>query len=77
MKTTISLVLVLVLGLAVEVANADFIFGIPTNLGPTVNSSGANSSPSISFDGLTLFYDSTRSGGSGDADVWIIRRETR
>ncbi len=77
MKTTISLVLVLVLGLAVEIANADFIFGTPTNLGPTVNSSGANSSPSISFDGLTLFYDSTRSGGSGDADVWIIRRETK
>jgi len=58
-------------------AKADFTFGEPTNLGPTVNNSGANSSPSISFDGLTLFYDSTRSGGSGDADVWIISRETK
>ena len=37
MKKTISIVLVLALGLAAEVANADFAFGTPTNLGPTVN----------------------------------------
>ena len=33
MKKLISLVLILVLGLAVEVANADFIFGEPQDLG--------------------------------------------
>jgi C1A family cysteine protease len=37
MKKIISLVLVLALGLAVEVANADFTFGTPTNLGSAVN----------------------------------------
>ncbi len=37
MKNTISLVLVLAMGLAAEVANADFTFGEPTNLGVDVH----------------------------------------
>jgi len=57
MKKTILLVLVLVLGLATEVANADFTFGEPTNLGPIVNSSTGDGSPSISADGMRVASD--------------------
>ena len=39
MKRIISLVLVSAMGLSTEVAKADFTFGTPLNLGPTVNSS--------------------------------------
>ncbi|MHC4534044.1 MAG: LamG-like jellyroll fold domain-containing protein [Planctomycetota bacterium] len=77
MNKTISLVLVLSLGLAAEVANADFIFGKPTNLGPTVNSPAYDERPSISADGLTLYFNSNKSGGYGDFDLWMTTRSTK
>ena len=77
MKKIISLVLVLALGLAAEVANADFIFGTPTNLGPTINSSRGDWPPSISADGLTLYFGSyDRPRGYGKWDLWVATRET-
>ena len=48
----------------------------PTNLGPAVNRSGAGT-PSISADGLTLFFSSGRPGGSGNLDLWVTTRETK
>ncbi len=63
MKKTILLVLALALAMAATAAKADFTFGTPTNLGPTVNSSSVDWAPSISVDGLTLYFGSTRSGG--------------
>ncbi|MCP4257927.1 MAG: hypothetical protein GY774_10425 [Planctomycetes bacterium] len=57
------------------VAKADFTFGIPTNLGPTVNSSARDTRPSISADGLELYFGSNRSGGSGNLDIWVTTRE--
>ncbi|MFC1634778.1 LamG-like jellyroll fold domain-containing protein [Planctomycetota bacterium] len=75
-RKAILLALALSLSTAMEVATADFTFGTPVNLGPTVNTPAANSSPSISADGLTLFFDSDRPGGSGDWDVWVTTRET-
>jgi len=57
-------------------AKADFTFGTPMNLGPTVNSSTLDAGPSISADGLTLFFDSERPGGMGGQDIWITTRET-
>jgi len=74
MKKTISLVLVLALGLVAKVANADFTFGTPTNLGPTVNSSAKDGSPSISADGLSLFFTSRRPGSLGRWDLWVTTR---
>ena len=68
-----ALVLVLALGLATEVANADFILGTPENLGPTVNSSSGEGAPSISADGLELYFGSLRGGG---ADIWVTTRES-
>ncbi len=67
---------VLVLGLTAGVANADFTFGTPTNLGPTVNSSDVEHGPSISADGLSLYFQSNRSGGSSGVDIWVAMRET-
>jgi len=48
----------------------------PVNLGPAVNSHSA-ASPSISADGLELYFDSgteLRPGGQGDGDIWIAAR---
>ena len=76
MKNTISLVLVLALGMAIEVTKADYIFGEPTNLGPTVNSSAGDNAPYISADGLALYFHSSRPGGYGDKDLWVTTRPT-
>jgi Tol biopolymer transport system component len=76
MKKTISLVLVLVLGLVAEVANADFIWGIPTNLGPEVNSSYDDAGVCISANGLEFYFASDRPGGHGGIDLWVMKRPT-
>jgi hypothetical protein len=76
MKKAISLVLILALGLAAEVANADFTFGTPTDLGPRINSSAFDGSPDISADGLSLYFDSLRPDGLGSWDIWVTTRET-
>ncbi len=88
MKTTKSMIrcggmltiLVLALGLTAEVANADFVFGTPTNLGPPVNSAYAERGPSISADGLQLYFQdwpNPRPGGYGNVDLWVATRETK
>ncbi|MFB0553337.1 MAG: LamG-like jellyroll fold domain-containing protein [Phycisphaerae bacterium] len=48
-------------------------WGEPVNLGPTVNSSVQDGCPSISADGLSLYFHSLR---SGVADLWVTTRET-
>ena len=58
-----------------ERAKADFTFGTPI-LVPNVNSSSAEASQSISFDGLTLYFASNRPGGYGNADIWVSTRPT-
>ncbi len=77
MKTTkMVVILVLALGLTTEVANADFTFGTPTNLGPTVNGPDDVLGVSISFDGLELYFCSDRPGGYGGYDLWMATRPT-
>ena len=76
MKKTISLVLVLLLCMAVEVLNADFVFGTPTNLGPPINSSSGDAIDCFSSDGLEMYFDSSRSSGSGGWDIWVAKRPT-
>ncbi|MFC1636284.1 protein kinase [Planctomycetota bacterium] len=49
----------------------------PVNLGPPVNSPSIEATPSISADGLLLFFQSTRPGGyGGPVDIWVARRKT-
>jgi serine/threonine protein kinase len=50
--------------------------GTRTNLGPPINSGYHEAAPSISPDGLSLFYVSNQPGGYGDFDMWITRRST-
>ena len=75
MKKTISIVLVLVLCMLTEVANADFVFGTPTEV-PNVNTLYRDYNPCISADGLSLYFCSTRPGGVGGTDIWVTTRET-
>ena len=48
----------------------------PINLGPNVNSGSIDACPSISADGLALFFASDRPGGYGDLDIWVTTRPT-
>jgi Tol biopolymer transport system component len=53
-------------------------WGAPVNLGPTVNSSSQDKGPSISADGLSLLFGSSRPGGSSlSGDLWVSTRETK
>ena len=58
---------------AVEAEN---MFSNATNLGLSVNSPEADFDPSISADGLELYFNSYRSGGFGNADIWVATRKT-
>jgi hypothetical protein len=55
---------------------ADFTFGEPVNLGPTINSSSGDALDCVSYDGLEMYIDSNRSGGYGTWDIWVSTRET-
>jgi hypothetical protein len=55
-------------------ANADFIFGTPTNLGLPINSLYDDGWPNISADDLSVFFSSDRPGGSGHDDIWVAGR---
>ncbi|WP_114782569.1 OmpA family protein [Botryobacter ruber] len=43
----------------------------PRNMGNTVNSRAWDSQPSLSADGRTLYFTSTRGGGQGQEDIWV------
>jgi outer membrane protein OmpA-like peptidoglycan-associated protein/tetratricopeptide (TPR) repeat protein len=45
----------------------------PANLGSPVNTNHWESQPSISADGKTLFFSSSRAGGFGGKDLWLAR----
>jgi outer membrane protein OmpA-like peptidoglycan-associated protein len=45
----------------------------PSNLGSPVNTKHWESTPSISADGKTLFFSSSRPGGFGGKDIWMTR----
>ncbi len=48
----------------------------PENLGPIVNTASLDAGPSVSKDGLSLFFSSDRLGGFGSQDIWIAQRPT-
>ncbi len=75
MKKKILIVSVLVLCMEAEVANADFTFDEPTNLGPPINSSFQDGGASLSADGLTLFFHSDRPDHES-WDIFMANRET-
>jgi hypothetical protein len=64
------------LSIAIEQAKADFTFGEPVNLGPTIKTASWEETPFISADGLLLYFDSGRLGGHGGFDLWMSTRLT-
>ena len=57
---------------AMSFANSEW--SEPVNLGPVVNSSAADNNPTLSPDGLSLYFASDRPGGLGNTDIWVARR---
>jgi Tol biopolymer transport system component len=47
-------------------------WGTAVNLGSTVNTSSSDEFPSISSDGLILYFGSDRPGGEGGYDIWQV-----
>jgi hypothetical protein len=48
----------------------------PVNLG-SVNSGSNDAGPALSRDGLSLYFQSNRSGGFGANDIWVSQRDSR
>ncbi|MCS6821345.1 MAG: OmpA family protein [Microscillaceae bacterium] len=46
----------------------------PQNLGENINTQAWESQPSLSADGNTLYFASTREGGFGGRDIWVSTR---
>ena len=69
-------VMVAAIGLAwvTQTAEADFAIGKVVNMGAVINSPAEDGSPSISADGLELYFGSQRSEGYGWWDIWVSRR---
>lgn len=56
--------------------NRDEPWGIPERLAESINGPSAEFAPSISTDGLTLYFASQRPGNIGFLDIWVARRTT-
>lgn len=52
-------------------ASTSHSWSAPVNLGPNVNSASSETRPSLSWDGHTLYFGSTRTGAS---DIYVTRR---
>lgn len=60
-----------------ERSSVDEEFGVAQSLG-SINAIGADDiCPTLSYDGHTLFFASTRSGGCGNRDLWVSRRHDK
>jgi len=46
----------------------------PVNLGPPINSQFLDAAPTLSKDGLHLYFTSIRPGGFGLQDIWVSQR---
>ena len=49
-------------------------WGVPVNLGATVNSASTDARPAVSFKGTELYFQSNRPGGFGAFDLYVITR---
>ncbi|MFC1635158.1 hypothetical protein ACFL5Z_09970 [Planctomycetota bacterium] len=79
MKETILVVLVLALGLAMETANADFVFGDVEPLPESINMPGISTGDfTMTADGLEAYFVYiNRPGGYGREDIWVSQRESK
>jgi Tol biopolymer transport system component len=49
----------------------------PARLGEAVNSPGAETRPSLSWDGTRLYFGSNRTGSEGNSDIYVATRSRR
>lgn len=49
----------------------------PKNIGPPVNSRAKETQPSLSADGMTLYFASNRPGGKGGLDIWVSKKDSK
>ena len=47
----------------------------PTNMGPLINSVANDARPTLSRDGLTMYFGSNRAGGDGMSDIYLTSRD--
>jgi len=59
-------------------AYADFTFGEPVNLKSVIPviDPAYDMLDCLSYDGLEMYIESDRPGGSGDSDIWVLRRDS-
>lgn len=57
-------------------ASRDDPWGQPVNMDPKINTTAGDGGAWLSPDGLELYFDSWRPGGSGLADIYVARRPT-
>ena len=71
-------VIVLALSIAATLqAGSKFTdWSTPTNLGAAVNTSFSDAGPAVSKNGLSLYFNSVRPGGLGDADLYVSQRSS-
>lgn len=50
-------------------------WSVPGNLGANVNTAAGETRPSVSWDGTSLVFGSTRPGGEGSTDIYITTRQ--
>jgi hypothetical protein len=50
------------------------VWSTPINLGPTINTEYDDGGPALTCDGTTLYFYSTRPGGSGGRDLYVTTR---
>lgn len=63
------------MGIEAQAFFADpFPWSDPVWLGPVVNSAAADWRPTLSSNGLSLYFHSNRAGGLGAFDLWVSRR---
>jgi Tol biopolymer transport system component len=55
-------------------ATPDSPWETPQNIGPVINTSGSDNTPSLSPDGLTMFFNSNKPGGVGGQDIYLSTR---
>lgn len=56
-------------------SSVDESWSDPTNLGPAINTAAGESRASLSWDGTTLLFGSTKPGGEGSSDIYYSTRE--
>jgi len=75
-RNTLIWVCIVAANCGTPIANADFTFETPVNLKSTIPVLDAahDAIDCFSSDGLELYIDSDRPGGSGGYDLWVLRR---